>query len=597
LNHQSRSPEFDAVIVGSGFGGAVTAYRLAEAGMSVCVLERGKRYPPGSFARTPRQMATNFWDPTEGMFGLFDFWSFAGLNVLVSSGLGGGSLIYANVLLRKDEKWFVEDDADGGMHPWPITRADLEPHYDRAEAMLAPQTYPFEYPPYDETNKTRAFRDAAEKLGLEWFAPNLAVTFANEGDKPVPGEPIREEHRNLHDRTRLTCRLCGECDIGCNYGSKNTVDYNYLSAAKRLGAEIWTGRDVRALEPLEGGGYKVGYIDHREHGRHEPVDVLDASRQLTTVIGKRLVLSCGTLGTTRLLLRNRAALPRISDELGSRFSGNGDLLTFAHRCTQESNGKQVPRPIDPAFGPVITTAIRYGDSLDGDGSDGRGFYIQDAGFPQFLVWLLQTAELPRDVWRLRGDAFRLARESLRRDQYRHTGRSALLGRLFGTSEVAAGLLPLLGMGRDVPDGRMYLRHNHLRLDWTKGPGAGRRGKGRSGPFFDRLRGECERLAEALGAEFRDNPLWLLNRVISVHPLGGCPMGRDATEGVVGSDGEVFGYPGLYVADGSVMPGPVGANPCLTIAALADRFSDHIIDQHSREASSWRGTAHSATGAR
>jgi cholesterol oxidase len=173
----------------------------------------------------------------------------------------------------------------------------------------------------------------------------------------------------------------------------------------------------------------------------------------------------------------------------------------------------------------------------------------------------------------------------------------VLAHLFGTSEVASGLLPLLGMGRDVPDGRMYLRHNHLRLDWTKGPSAGRRGRGRSGPFFDRLRAESERLAGALGAEFRDNPLWLLNRVISVHPLGGCPMGHDASEGVVDSNGEVFGYPGLYVADGSVMPGPVGANPCLTIAALADRFSDHIIDEHSREGSPWRATAQSATGAR
>jgi cholesterol oxidase len=594
LIDQAGSPEFDAVIVGSGFGGAVTAYRLAEAGMRVCLLERGRPYPPGSFARSPRQMATNFWDPTEGLFGLFDFWSFVGLDVLVSSGLGGGSLIYANVLLRKDERWFAEEDGQGGVEHWPVTRADLDPHYDRAEAMLAPQTYPFEHAPYDRTHKTRAFREAAERLGLEWFAPNLAVTFGNEGQDPVPGEPIPEEHGNLHGRTRLTCRLCGECDIGCNYGSKNTLDYNYLSEAKRLGAEIRTGCDVRAFEPLDGGGYSVGYVEYPPERAGAAVDILDPNRPLRRLAARRLVLSCGALGTTRLLLRNRSAVPRISDQLGSRFSGNGDLLTFAHRCTQDEDGERVPRAIDPAFGPVITTAIRYGDALDGDGTEGRGFYIQDAGFPQFLVWLLQTAELPRDLWRFRRDALRLAREALRRDSYRHTGRSAVLAHLFGTSAVASGLLPLLGMGRDVPDGRMYLRHNHLRLDWRKGPSAGRRGHGRSGPFFDRLRGECERLAGALGAEFRDNPLWMLNRVISVHPLGGCPMGRDASEGVVDSNGEVFGYPGLHVADGSVMPGPVGANPCLTIAALADRFSDHIIDRHSREAP-WTATRRSPAG--
>src|SRR3954453_3333874 len=148
---------YDAIVVGSGFGGSVTAYRLAEAGKRVLVLERGKAYPPGSFARSPYQMRHNFWDPTQGLFGLFDFWSFVGLDVLVSSGLGGGSLIYANVLLRKDEKWFAEEASDGRQQPWPVTRAELEPHYDRAEAMLAPQTYPFEYPPYDLTHKTRAF--------------------------------------------------------------------------------------------------------------------------------------------------------------------------------------------------------------------------------------------------------------------------------------------------------------------------------------------------------------------------------------------------------------------------------------------------------
>src|SRR6185437_6603551 len=119
---------FDIVIVGSGFGGSVAAYRMAEAGRRVCVLERGRPYPPGSFARAPADMRRNFWNPTEGQYGLFDVWSFRGLNGLVSAGLGGGSLIYANVLLRKDERWFVTDLDDGTALPWPVTRADLDPH-------------------------------------------------------------------------------------------------------------------------------------------------------------------------------------------------------------------------------------------------------------------------------------------------------------------------------------------------------------------------------------------------------------------------------------------------------------------------------------
>src|SRR5918911_1619171 len=123
---------FDAVIVGSGFGGSVMAYRLAEAGLRVCLLERGKAYPPGTFPRTPAGLARNFWDPSEKLYGMFDVWSFSGIESLVSSGLGGGSLIYANVLLRKDEEWFVDDDGVGnGYRRWPVDRAALEEHYDR----------------------------------------------------------------------------------------------------------------------------------------------------------------------------------------------------------------------------------------------------------------------------------------------------------------------------------------------------------------------------------------------------------------------------------------------------------------------------------
>src|SRR5690242_14799485 len=124
---------WDAVVVGSGFGGSTVAYRLAEAGLSVCLLERGKAYPPGSFPRSPLGIRRNFWDPSAGDYGMFNVWSFRGIEGLVSSGLGGGSLIYANVLLRKDPKWFIRQDHGGAYEYWPVTYDDLVPHYEHVE--------------------------------------------------------------------------------------------------------------------------------------------------------------------------------------------------------------------------------------------------------------------------------------------------------------------------------------------------------------------------------------------------------------------------------------------------------------------------------
>lgn len=560
---------FNAVIVGSGFGGSVMAYRLAEAGLSVCLLERGKPYPPTSFPRSPYKMKNNFWDPSAGLHGMFNIWSFSGLGSVISSGLGGGSLIYANVLIRKDEKWFVHEDLKhGGYEDWPVTRADLDPHYDRVEKMLGAQRYPFSDPPYDRTPKTVAFKAAAEQLELDWHLPNLAVTFANPGERPVPGEPIKEAFGNLHGRTRYTCRLCGECDIGCNFGSKNTLDYNYLSAAQMLhGADIRTCCEVRAFEPPRrvGEAYTIHYVQHDPDPAREGQPVDTDALPLHMVTADRLILSAGTFGTTFLLLKNRSVLPHISRRLGTRFCGNGDLLTFAVRCADMATGKRVPRIIDGATGPVITSTIR----LPGreDGGEGRGFYIQDAGYPQFVNWMLQLADTPSALWEWRRQLVQLVDKWL--SGRPETDIGAEVSQAFGSCELSAGLLPLLGMGRDIPNGHLKLRDGKLDCDW-----AIRESK----PYFNRVRQTMHAIAGAMGAGlFLDNPIWYLNQVITVHPLGGCPMGRSDQEGVVDAYGQVFNYPGLYIADGSVMPGPVGANPSLTIAALADRFADNIIN--------------------
>jgi cholesterol oxidase len=567
--HTPSTEDFDTVVVGSGFGASVTAYRLALAGQRVCVLERGRPYPPGSFPQDPRGLAANLWDPAAGLHGLFDVWAFNRIESVVSSGLGGGSLIYANVLLRKDEHWFVDEALPGdGYERWPIDRALLDPHYDAVEKMLDAQQYPSDVAPYNQTPKTIAMRDAAEKLKLDWLRPNLAVSFRSPGDAPSPGVPLHEERPNLHGRPRQTCRLCGECDAGCNYGAKNSLDYTYLSRAKDYGAEIRTLSEVRSLEPVDGpgggtSGYRVTYVTHQLSENQTPVPL--SQLRTTTVKAHRLVLGAGTFGTTYLLLRNRSAIPLISPALGTRFSGNGDLLTAIVKAHQGVNGQSVPRYLDPSIGPVITSAIRLADSHDGTGATGRGFYVEDGGNPAFLDWVAESAGALSLAGRTATFLARRAVAHLKGDPRSHI--SSDISKLLGGGQVSANAVPMLAIGRDIPDGVIRLRNGDLEVNFNAQS---------SKAYFDRVQQTLNDIATALGGQLLNPLLQLFKRVITVHPLGGAPMARNDREGVIDRNGEMFHYPGLYVVDGAAMPGPVGANPSLTIAAFADHVADGIV---------------------
>ncbi|MFI8546361.1 GMC oxidoreductase [Spirillospora sp. NPDC077959] len=563
----------DAVVVGSGFGGSVAAYRLAEAGRSVVLLERGQPYPPGSFPRSPQQMGRAFWDPAAGLYGMFDVWRFKGCDSVVSSGLGGGSLIYANVLLRKDENWFVHDRPlpGGGYEPWPISRADLDPHYDAVEKMLGATPYPLDQVPFDDTPKTHAMQDAAAELGLQCTLPPLAVSFASQpGGTPALSLPIADAgYGNIHGVPRRTCRLCGECDIGCNEGAKNSLDHTYLSAAAHHGADIRTSREVKALRPRPGGGYEVDYVHHAD------LTAGESRPPVRTITCDRLILGAGTYGTTFLLLKSREAFPGLSDALGTRFSGNGDLLTFLMRAKDRNR----VRPLNASRGPVITTAIRLPDELDGVPGAGRGAYIEDGGYPGFTDWIVDGIDIGNDferavkfLWDRFTDLFRDAPD---------TNLSKEISDLIGNGALTVSSLPLLGMGRDSADGRLHLKEGRLAADWTAET---------SEELFSRVRKTMQRIADVLGADYADNPMWFRKRIITVHPLGGAPMGVHPGEGVCDAFGEVFGFPGLYIADGAAMPGPVGPNPSLTIAAQADRLATRLLE----DASAQRGAGGSAT---
>lgn len=545
---------FDAIVVGTGFGGAVMAYRLAAAGKRVCVLERGQPFAPGSFPRTPYQMAKNFWAPKNNLYGMFQFWQFKRLFALVASGLGGGSLIYANVLIRKDENWFYNDYPGGRTEEWPVNRRQLDPHYDAVEAVIGVNEYPHHL--REATPKAREYAAAAARAGLQHRYLPLAVSFA--GPAAHPGDPIDKD--NLHGQTRYSCRLCGECDVGCNYGSKNSLDYNYLSRARRHGAYILTGADVRKFRPRAGGGWEVEFLQHCFDDDHA------APSPRNTISCDKLVLAAGALGSTHLMLRNLATLPARPNNLGAKFCGNGDMLGLA---VSARNGDGQPRVIDANKGPVITGGVRLPDLRDGGGNE-PGAYIEDAGIPVFLSWL---AESYGGMGKLRL-AWNFVRTALQRALHiKPNDLNADLARMLGNNTLSMSTLPMLAMGRDVPDGNLYLKGDQLECTWNMKT---------SRAFFDRVSDSMKTLAEQLGASFQHNPLWWTKQLITVHPLGGCPMGRTENEGVVDEFGQVFNNPGLYIADGSVMPGPVGPNPSLTIAALSDRFATRMLE-------TWKGS--------
>ncbi|MFN0248260.1 MAG: GMC oxidoreductase [Kofleriaceae bacterium] len=555
-------------MIGSGFGGAVSAYRLAEGGLRVCVLERGSAHPPGSFARAPHRFARNFWDPSAGLYGIFNVWFFRRVGAMVASGLGGGSLVYGNVLLRKDERWFVREDlASGSYEHWPIGRADLEEHYAAVEKILVPQHYP-SGAPYDANVKINAFRAAAQRVAARTPALSvqslpLAIAYGNNPARPVPGESLHEDVPNRYGVARRSCNLCGECSLGCNVGAKQTLDLNFLTRAEKMSAEIRTSAEVRAFRPRRGGGYEVDYVVHDPTAREgRPFDT--SALIPVTVTCDRLVLAAGSLGTTYLLLKNAGAFPALSrEQLGTRFSGNGDLLSVALLATKRVDDRALPWAVESSVGPPITHALRHADALDtGDPRDGRGFYLEDSGIPTQVAWMLEGLNTPG--WIARG--WRLARrvmwKMLGRDL--DTDLANELADFLGPMALGARTMPMLGMGRDTPDGRFTLDRDRLQLDWTKR---------RSAAYFDNLAGTARAVAEELGAKFVLDPMSnLFDRVVTVHPLGGAPMGRNRHEGVTDGYGRVFGHPGLAIVDGAVVPGPVGANPSLTIAAIADRAS-------------------------
>ena len=254
---------FDVVVVGSGFGASAAACRLAQAGRSVLVLERGRSYPPGSFPRSPRGLAANLWAPSSGLYGMFDVWAFQRHRVRGDrAALAAARSSTPTSCSARTRPGSSTTRPTSAPRPWPVTYADLEPHYEAAEAMIGVQRYPFDVAPYSATRQDPGdLRDAAKRSA--WTGSCRRSRSAS----PAPASPRSPGSRSPRSTPtctaspRRTCRLCGECDVGCNDGAKNTLDYTYLSrAARRRGRDPHPVRGPPDRAGTPHGGYRIGYL-------------------------------------------------------------------------------------------------------------------------------------------------------------------------------------------------------------------------------------------------------------------------------------------------------------------------------------------------
>ena len=525
------SDRFDVIVVGSGFGGAIAAGRLAESGARVLVLERGRRWTKDEYPRK----STDSWiynhNRPHKHNGWIDLRIFRKMTVVLSAGVGGGSLTYSSVVMEANPELF-----DSG---WPpeITYNELRPYYDKVGHMLKVRAIP----PGQQTPRGLLLQQAAEKLryGDRFTSLPLALSFDDDWNYKLQ-DPLGHHHSkkfvNEQGRPQGTCVHLGNCDIGCDVDAKNTLDLNYIPLAERHGADVRPLHIVRRIEP-NGNGYRVVF-DRIENGR-----LIPGSEQ-----AGKVVLAAGSIGTTELLLRCRdqyGTLPNVSRRLGQGWSPNGNFLTPDYY----SDGDRVNQGI----GPTISSGLEF---MDGS-IDGHRFYIEDDGFPNTLFNALRG--------RLASPIFQplawLMRRHLKRSQ--------------DEFNPARGLMIWLGEGIDAADGELRMRRRLL-APWKKDIDLKWRVDASRG-LVDAIVEMHKRLSEAAGGRIYVPLYWrLFKGMISVHPLGGSAMGRSAADGVVDHSGAVFGHDNLFVSDGAILPKAVGRNPSMTIGALGERVADLMM---------------------
>jgi len=548
-NWDQRKAKYDFVIVGSGYGGAITAARLAGAGLnvSVCILERGKEWKVGEFPDRLGEVLRQQRNDANPL-GLYELLNYQDISVVKGSGLGGTSLVNANVAIVPDRDVFEKSG-------WPsaVKLDELRPYYDQAKGVLAAGPHPRAA----NLRKVQAMARRGGQIGVAARPADITVNFALDGVNP-------------HGVEQTPCTDCGDCVTGCNVGAKNTLYMNYLPMAGNAGAEIFTQTEVGWVEKLSGGGWRI-------HGRH-----YDAkhSRKKFMMDAEHVILAAGSINTTEILMRSETRGLKVSPAMGTRFGGNGDFFGLAyngdHRADVLGFGNHPGSPgaaMPP--GPTIVSVMEYnGGPLD------EHFAIEDLSFPSAYV------DAARAVFAaFRGEDTDAGDEN---EERRRVLRDLVP---FSPSHPDGALnhtMMYLTMGFDDAGGTMtfetpwWNRNGRMRIVWDD---VGRQ------IVFRRVNQELRRHSRAQGASFIENPMWSilnLRHLATAHPLGGCPMGDDYVRGAVDEFGRVYAGDGsvhesLFVADGALIPTALGVNPLLTISALAERIADRKIRQLRGEA--------------
>jgi cholesterol oxidase len=508
--------DHDVVVIGSGFGGSVSALRLVEKGYDVAVLEAGARYEDAGFAKTSWDKSRFLFAPKLGWYGIQRISALRDVIILSGAGVGGGSLVYANTLYEPLPAFYT-DKAWAHITDW---KSELAPYYDQAKRMLGVTTYPH-FTPADKVMK-----QVADDLGVgDTFHPTPVGVFFGE-----PGVEVDDPFFGGAGPRRTGCIDCGECMTGCRHNAKNTLTKNYLYLAEKAGARVFPMTTVTSVQPLAGGGYE---ITTRRTSNRKAVRVFTA---------QQVIFAASALGTAKLLhrLKDEGKLPRLSDRLGVLTRTNSESLLGAiarDRTVDYSRGVAITSSFHPDEITHIEP-VRYG----------KGSNVMS-----LLQTVLTDGGGDKARWRTWLREMGAQRTNLRRlYDLKHWSERTVIALVMQTADNS-----ITTFGKRDRFGRWRL--------------SSKQGHGAPNPSWIPVANDVvRRMAKLMNGTPGGTIGEPFNVPMTAHFIGGCAIGDSAETGVVDPYHRVYGYEGLHIVDGSTISANLGVNPSLTITAQAER---------------------------